>query len=147
LLIPLKVPALSREAIERARYTTNVPVQDIRALLRSDDWRAFESRDQQVAFVRGLAKNECHQTLTSDVIRHAFGIEASQVWKLCSKADKKPKPPDRPPALDEDQTAGVLAFIRNGYGTHSYVTQKDILSFIESNYRKCLTYEWMASFV
>jgi hypothetical protein len=40
-----------------------------------------------------------------------FGIKASHVRKICSKTDKKAKPPYRPPALGEDQTAGVLAFI------------------------------------
>jgi hypothetical protein len=91
-------------------------------------------------------KNECHQTLTSDVIGHVFGIEASHVRKICSKAHKKPNPPYRSLSLEEDQTAGVLAFIRNGYGTHDYLTQRDILSFIESSYRKCLTSQWVASF-
>jgi hypothetical protein len=86
-------------------------------------------------------KNECQQTLISNVIGHAFGIEASHVRTICSKAEKKPKQPYRPAALDEDQTEGVLAFIRNGYGAYNSVIQKDILGFIESNYRKCLTYQ------
>jgi hypothetical protein len=46
-------------------------------------------------------KNECHQTFTSDVIGHAFEIEASHFRKICPKADKKPKHPDRPQVLDE----------------------------------------------
>jgi hypothetical protein len=145
--MPPKVPVLPREAIERALYTTGVPAQDIRALLRSDDWRALESRNQQVTLFRDFVKNECHQTLASDVISYAFGIEASHVRKNYSKADKKRKPPDRPLALDEDQTTGVLALIRNGYGTHNYGAQEDILNFIESNFRKCLPYQWMTSFL
>jgi hypothetical protein len=54
--MPRKVPALPREAIGRALYTTDVPAQDIRALMRSDDWRALESRNQQVAFFRDWVK-------------------------------------------------------------------------------------------
>jgi hypothetical protein len=50
LLMPPKVPALPREAIERALYMTGVPAQDIRALLRSDDWHALELPNQQVPF-------------------------------------------------------------------------------------------------
>jgi hypothetical protein len=137
--MPPKVPAAPRGAVERAPYTTGVHAQDIRVLLRSDDWRALESRNQQVAFLRDFVKNECHQTVTSDVIGHTFGIEASHVQNIYSKPHKKPKPPYRPPALDEVQTAGMLAFIQNGCGTHSYVTQRDILSFIELNSRRCLT--------
>jgi DNA-directed RNA polymerase sigma subunit (sigma70/sigma32) len=109
--MPSKVPALPRGAIGRALCTTGVPAQDIRALLRSDDWGALESRNQQVAFFRDFVKNEGYQTLPSDVISHSFGIEASHVRKICSKANKKPKPPHRPPTLDEDQIASVLALV------------------------------------
>jgi hypothetical protein len=77
-----KVPALPREAIKRTLYTTSVSAQDIRALLRSDDWRALESRNQQVAFFRNFVKNEYHQTLASDVIGYVFGIEASHLRKI-----------------------------------------------------------------
>jgi hypothetical protein len=91
--------------------------------------------------------NECHQTLTPNVIGHAFGIEASRLQRICSKAGKKPKPPFWPPALDEDQTASILAFIRSGYSAHNYVRQRGIFSFIEGNYGKSLTYQWMASFL
>jgi hypothetical protein len=101
----------------------------------------LESRNQQVAFSRDFVKNESQQTITSNVIDHAFEIEASQVRKICSKADKKPKLPYRPATLDEDQTVGVLAFIHDRYGAHNFVTQKNIPSFIESNYRKCPTYQ------
>jgi hypothetical protein len=107
----------------------------------------LESRNQQVGFLRDFAKNECHQILTFDVIGHAFGIEPSDMQKIYSKPDKKPKPPNRPPAPDKDQTTGLPAFILNGIGSHSYVTQRDTLSFIELNYRKCLTYQCMASFL
>jgi hypothetical protein len=59
----------------------------------------------------------------------------------------KPKPPYRPAALNEDQTAAVVAFIDNGHRTRNYVTQRDVLSFIETNFQKCLSYQWMASFL
>jgi predicted dithiol-disulfide oxidoreductase (DUF899 family) len=139
--MPPKVPALPTETIQRIFDTMGVPVQDIRALLRSDGWRTLESRNQQVAFSRDFVKNESQQTVISNVIDHAFGIEASQVRKICSKADKKPKSPYRPAALHEDQTVGMLAFFRNRYGAHNFVTQKNIHSFIESNYRKYPTYQ------
>jgi tetrahydromethanopterin S-methyltransferase subunit G len=62
--MPPKVPALPREAIERALYTTGVSAQDIRAVLTSDDWRALESRNQQIAFFRNFVKNEFVQRPT-----------------------------------------------------------------------------------
>jgi hypothetical protein len=75
------------------------------------------------------------------VVDHAFGIKVSHVRKICSEADKKQKPPYQPLALDEDQTVGVLAFIRSGYSAHNNGTQRVVLGFIKANYSKCLTYQ------
>jgi hypothetical protein len=85
--------------------------------------------------------------MTSERLRQAFGIEPSHARKIRSKTEKKPKPPDRPAALNGDQTAAVVAFIENSHRTRNYVTQRDILSFIETNFQKCLSYQWMASFL
>jgi hypothetical protein len=145
--MPPKVPALPREAIERALYATGVPAHDIRAMLRCDAWRTLESRNEQVVFFHDFVKTECGITLPADVLGRAFGIEASHVRKLRSKAGKTPKPPYRPPALDQDQIAAVVAFIESGHRTHNYVTQRDVLRFIETNHQKCLTYPWMSNFL
>jgi hypothetical protein len=66
---------------------------------------------------------------------------------MLSKADTQPKPPHRPTALNHDEIAAVVAFIRNAYSTKSYVTQRNILNFIETTFHKCLTYQWLASFL
>jgi hypothetical protein len=97
-------------------------------------------------FFYELVKTEHSRSLTSEVLGQAFGIEPSHVRKICSKAEKKPKPPYRPPALNEDKTAAVVAFVENGHHTRNYVAQRDALSFIETNFQKCLSHQWMASF-
>jgi hypothetical protein len=145
--MPPKVPALPREAIERALCNTGVSAQDIRALLRSDDWRALQSRNQQVAVFHDFIETECGETLTANVLGQAFGLEASHVRKIRSKAVKKPKLPQRPFALDEDETAAVVAFINNGWRTNNYVIQRDVLRFIEAKIGKCLPCPRMASFL
>jgi hypothetical protein len=76
-----------------------------------------------------------------------FGIEPSHVRKIRSKAEKKSKPPYRPAALNEDQTAAAVVFIGNGHRTRNYVTQRVVLSLIETIFQKCLGYQWMASFL
>jgi hypothetical protein len=85
--------------------------------------------------------------LTSEVLGQAFGIEPSHVRKIRSKAEKAPKPPYPPAALNEYQVAAVVAFIENGHSRRNYITQRDVLSFIETNFQKCLSYQWMASFL
>jgi hypothetical protein len=82
------------------------------------------------------------RSLTSEVLGQVFGIgigigigiERSHISKIRSKAEKKPKPLYRHAALNEDQTAAVITFIGNGHRTRNYVTQRDVLSFIETNF-------------
>jgi hypothetical protein len=63
------------------------------------------------------------------------------------KCVRKPKPPYRSATLNEGQTAAVVDFIENGHRTRNCVTQRDVLGFIETNFQKCLSYRWMASFL
>jgi hypothetical protein len=134
--MPPKVPALPREFIEPGLHTIGLSAQDIRALLRCNNWCASESRNQQVVVICDFVKRECNRKLSVDVLGHVFGMSPSHIRKIRSKAQNKPKSPYRPGALDEDQSTAVVAFIRNGSYTYSYVIQRDILSFIETNYRE-----------
>jgi hypothetical protein len=98
-------------------------------------------------FFYEFVKTEYSRSLTSEVLGQTFGIELAHVRKIRSKAEKKPKPPYRPAALNEDQTAAVVTFIENGHRTRNCVTQRDVLSFIERNFQKCLSCQWMVSFL
>jgi hypothetical protein len=106
---------------------------------------AFAQR--KLVFVYEFVKTEYSRSLTSEVLAQVFGIEPSHVRKIRSRAEKKTKPPYRPAALNEDQTATVITFTENGNRTRNYVTQRDVLSFIETNFQKSLSYQWMASFL
>jgi hypothetical protein len=94
-----------------------------------------------------FVKTEYSRSLASEMLGQAFGTEPSRVRKMGSKAEKNPKPPYRPAALNEDQTMEIVAFIENDHRTGNYVNQRDILSFIETNFQKCLSHQWIASFL
>jgi hypothetical protein len=98
-------------------------------------------------FFYEFVETEYSRSLTSEAFGQAFGTEPSHARKIRSKVEKKPKPPYRSATLNEDQTAAVVAFIENGHRTRNYVTQRDILSFIETNFQKCLSSQCMASFL
>jgi DNA-directed RNA polymerase sigma subunit (sigma70/sigma32) len=100
--MPPKVLALPRERIERALCKIWVTAQDVRVLLRLDDWYALHSRNEQLVFFYEFVKTECSRLLTLEALGEAFGIEPSHVRKMRSKAKKKPKPPYPPAALNKD---------------------------------------------
>jgi hypothetical protein len=89
-------------------------------------------------FFYEFVTTEYSRSLTSEVLGQVFGIgigiERSHIRKIRSKAEKKSKLPYRHAALNEDQIAAVIAFIGNGHRTRNYVTQRDVLSFIETNF-------------
>jgi hypothetical protein len=72
-----KVPALPREAIERALCTTGAPAQDIRTLLRSDDWSAFSRR---VSVKLRSMSCCCYATETPP-----FSFDSSPKWRICNE--------------------------------------------------------------
>jgi hypothetical protein len=95
--MPPRVLALPRERIERALCNTGVTAQDIRALLRSDDWCALHSRNEQLVFFYEFVKTEYSRSLTSEVLGQALRIEPSHVRKIRSKADESRNLPIGPP--------------------------------------------------
>jgi hypothetical protein len=82
--MPPKVLALPRERIERALCNTGITAQGVRALLRSDDWCALHSRNEQTVFFYEFVKTEYGR---SEVLGQAFGIEPSHVRKRGLKAE------------------------------------------------------------
>jgi hypothetical protein len=84
-------------------------------------------------------KNECGITLTVAAFGAAFMIEGSHLRKIRSKAQNKPKAARRPLALTEDEGSAVIRLIRDGHSSGTYVTPRDVLNFVESQFQKCLT--------
>jgi hypothetical protein len=138
--MPPKVAALPREVLEPRLYATGVCAQDIRAMLRSPEWCALQSRNQQVVFMDDFIKNECGITLTAAALGAAFMIKGSHLRKIRSKAQNKSKAAHRPLALTEDDKSAVIRMIRNGHSSGNYITQRDVLNFVESQFQKGLTY-------
>jgi hypothetical protein len=107
--MPPKVPAIPRNEIEPRLSITGFSAQDILALLRTDDWRAWDSRIQQVVFLYDFARSECSISLPAAVIGQVFEIHEAQVWKVQSKVQKTARPGHRPFALSSEQDdAGFL---------------------------------------
>jgi hypothetical protein len=80
-------------------------------------------------FFYEFVKTEYNKSLISEVLGQVFGIEPSHVRKVPSKAKRKPKPPYLPAALNEDQTAAVVAFIETAT-THGTTLPRETFSVL-----------------
>jgi hypothetical protein len=63
ILMPPKVLAMPRKEIEPRLSATGLSDQDIRALLRNDEWGASQSRNQQLVFLADFAQAECSRRI------------------------------------------------------------------------------------
>jgi hypothetical protein len=57
------MPAISRAVIEPRSSTTAIRAQNIRAVMRDDEWIAIESRNAQHVFIGQFARTECCEYL------------------------------------------------------------------------------------
>jgi hypothetical protein len=46
----------------------------------------------------------------------------------------------RPLALDPDQEADIVRFIRERFGSQNFATQRDVVNYVEERFNKTLTY-------
>jgi transposase len=98
-------------------------------------------------FLFDFAASKCGLGLSNQALAKVFGITPHRVLKIRSKARKSQKPPDRPLKLNEEQEASVLQCVHNGFLSGNYVTQREIVNFVEEHFRQTVTYGWLASFL
>jgi hypothetical protein len=118
---------------------------ETRALLRSNEWRGLDSRNAQVTFLYEFCQIHGSTRFTNRDVGMIFNIREHRVRSIHYKALIKKKPPYRPLALELQQEE-VVQFVRNGFAFENYVTQCEILNYVEQNFGKTLTYGWLRTF-
>jgi hypothetical protein len=142
-LTPRKFFVLPPNEIERRLSIAGFSAQDIRALLREDEWCALESRSQQVVFLYDFTKSKCPISLPAVIIRRVFGIHEAHVWKIRSKPQKTARLGHRTFELSYEQERAIITSIERGHSDGNFVTQRDLLNFVEFQFGKCLTSAWV----
>jgi hypothetical protein len=144
--MPPKVAALPSELIQHALREAGLSGQDICAILRAPEWHGLNSQDEQILFLFDFVGSNCGIGLSNQVFARTFGIPPHHVLKVRSKA-RKPQKGHRALRLDKAQEKSVLQFVQDGFTSGKYVTQKEILSFVEEHFQKTVTYGWLTSFL
>jgi hypothetical protein len=148
--MPPKTPAIPREVLEPMMRATLLTAQDIRVSMRGDQWNSLQSRNAQVAFLAEFAERECSIQLLNLSLAEAFGLTASHIHTIRAKArkkQKKQKSPHRPLSVTDDQEKAIREMVRERAIAGIYVTQREILNFVETKFRKTLTCGWSECFL
>jgi hypothetical protein len=88
---------------------------------------------------------ECGASLPGAAVARIFAIEISQVPKIHFKTTKQAKSQHRPMMLTPDQEDAIVDLSKGGYPNGNFVNPRDVLSFVEEHFGKCLTYGWIES--
>jgi hypothetical protein len=145
--MPPQTGPIPRELLEPAFYPRGMAAQDSRALLRSCEWQALTSRNNQVVFLSEFGETDTASRLTTDDIAMILNINSENVRQIQHRARVKKKESHRPLALDPDQEADIVRFIRERFGSQNYGSQRDVLNYVEERFNKILTYGWMKRFL
>jgi hypothetical protein len=145
--MPPKTPAIPSDTLDERLAHTPLSGQDLRALLRSEVWNALDSRNAQLVFLDEFARVECGKPLNSGHLADVFDLTRDRVRRVLAKWKNTRGAAHRPMSLTIEQEQIVCAFIRDGSDTGNYVTQRQLLNYIEENFQKTLTYGWVESFL
>jgi hypothetical protein len=136
--MPPKTPVIFWAVIEPRLPTTALTAQNIRALMRNDEWIAIEYRNAQLVFIEQFAKIECSVTFDTAVLAELFKLTRSCMRAICAKAQRNQRPLDRPP-LVRDHEFEPCQMIRDKAVTCNSVTKRELINYIEANFcRPCL---------
>jgi hypothetical protein len=108
-----------------------VTTQDIRGAMRSDQWNTLQSRNAQTPFLAEFAERQCD-------IPHPHSSR---------KSAKEAKTPHCPFSLTDDQEKAIREMVRERAIAGTYVAQKEVLNFVETEFRKTLTHGWLECFL
>jgi hypothetical protein len=142
-----KVFPLPRSEIKPYLSITGLSAQDIRALLRADEWCALKPQNQQIVFLYDFARSECPISLPAAIVGQVFEIHEAHIWKIRSKVQKTAQPGHCLFALSSEQEGAIVTLIKRGYSDENFITQRDLLNFAQSEFGKCLTYGWIHCFL
>jgi hypothetical protein len=131
-LIPPKTAAIPQEELEPHLHVATLSGQDIRALLKSEGLNRLEWRNAQVTFLCEFAAPGCGIQLQTPSLAELVGLIPFRVRTICAKAKRTQKPPYRPLTLSPHQEEALFRMIRNGVRIGNYVTQREVLNFVEA---------------
>jgi hypothetical protein len=114
-------------------------------LFRNEDWNRLKSRNATVVFLSANAEIDCSIKFPLEMLADIFALTSSRVRITCVKA-KTECPPYHPLSLTDEKEETGFKMVRGAALTGHYVIQKEMLHFIETEFRRAFASGWMDSF-
>jgi transposase len=101
----------------------------------------------QLVFLNECARTECGVPVDSGHLSDVFGRTRERVRKVLSKRRLGRKAPHRSLSLTDEQEQIACDFMQEESHTGNYVTQRELLNFLEERFRVTLTHGWIQKFL
>jgi hypothetical protein len=144
--MPLKTAAILREELEPYFHVTPLSGQDLRAIPRSERWNRLESGNAQVAFLLEFVTTDCASNFRAQPSQKCLASRRL-VSAQSAQKPKEQKPSYHPRIVSPHQEEAMRSMIRNGARTGNYVTQREVLIFVETEFPKRVASGWLDSFL
>jgi hypothetical protein len=105
------------------------------------------SRNSQIVFLCEFGETDTTVPLSTDDIAKIFDIHPENVRQIRHRARMKQRNAHRPLTLDLEQESDVIGFIHEQFASQHYVTQRELLNYVEEKFAKILTSGWMQRFL
>ncbi|KAK8884119.1 hypothetical protein M9Y10_043224 [Tritrichomonas musculus] len=91
--------------------------------------------------------NVCCISANTKLLATMYNIKEGNVRKIMYKARQNKKLHGRPFIFDEKTELIIVTEIRTKKDAHEFMTQSQVLRYIEENFNKSLTYGWLNAFI
>jgi hypothetical protein len=109
------------------------------------------TKSDQMLFLYTWAKENCPGVMTNDDIAQIYSTTAGNVRTILSRAKtglvRPYRPPGRPFIMSDEQENGIIRYIQTQSNLNEYVTQCEILKYIEAQYGLIQSHSWFAQFL
>ena len=145
--MPPKAVALTKDELYERCSSTIISARDVRAFVKDESFLQITTRNEQMIFFKEFLQNVCYISPNAKLLSTVFQIKEGNVRKIMCKARKSKKQHGRPFIFDAETELIIVTEIRTKKDTHEFMTQSQILRYIEENFNKSLTYGWLNTFI
>ena len=139
-------PIFKQEIIE-ALSKTYLSGQDIRAIVRNEEFYQCTCRNEQIVYIHQFIRKSWMGTSNAKFLSTVFSLKESNIRKILYKSRKNPKDIGRPLKLSNEQEEVILNYIETRTKEGNFITISQMLKFVESEFHIVLSYDWANTFL
>ena len=139
--------ALTIEELEETLTTEIVTPAFKRQILRDNDFKALQTRNEQLFYLATNPNNNLTTKLNNNQLSRLFGITKNNVAHIKCHMKKQKKSRGNQQSLSNEQEKDVILHIQNEASLQHYMTKRDVITYVNETYQLNVTRGWLFTFL